>query len=168
MSDQVFEWGSVLDVLSDHGVRYVLIGGLAARLHGSPLVTDDIDICYDRSDDNLQRLAGALTDLEATLRGVKEDVPFLLDAATLKAGDSFTFSTRFGAFDCLGTPAGTTGYRELRRNAVEMGLGLYRVAVASLQDLMRMKTAAGRPKDRMALPELQALRDRLAERRRES
>ena len=98
-------------------MRFVVIGGIAARLLGSPTVTRDTDICYERTPENLERLAAALEELGAKLRGVDEEVPFLLDAKTLAAGDHFTFETQAGDFDVLGTPAGVEGFDELVQRA---------------------------------------------------
>jgi hypothetical protein len=158
---------SVLEALLTHKVRFVLIGGLAARLHGSPSVTEDVDVCYARDHTNLERLAFALGSINARLRGAPHDVPFLLDAATLEAGDHFTFDTDVGKLDCLGTPAGVEGFDQLNANAVDMHLALMSVRVADLDDLIRMKRAAGRPKDRIELEILGALRDEIALRARE-
>ena len=97
---------AALGVLNRFGVRFVVIGGVAGRLWGSPTLTNDVDICYERSQDNLERLAAALVDLDARLRGVDENVPFLLDAETLKRGQNFTFTTSLGPLDVLGLPAG--------------------------------------------------------------
>jgi hypothetical protein len=142
-------------------VRFVVIGGVAARLQGSPMVTNDTDICYERSPENLERLADALRELGAKLRGVDEEVPFLLDAQTLAAGDHFTFTSSAGALDCLGTPSGVDGFDALARDAVSVDLGEITVAVASVDDLIRMKRAAGRPKDLIEVEVLSALRDEL-------
>lgn len=156
----------IVEVLSRHSVRYVVIGGFAGILHGAPLITSDFDICYARDPQNLERLAAALIEMGARLRGVKEEVPFKLDARTLRNGDSFTFETRLGAFDCLGTPSGTRGYDDLAATAVEYEVAGHRVMAASLDDLMRMKRVAGRGKDRLALEELAALRKELEKRKR--
>ena len=163
MTDAVFDPLAALRVLTEEDVRFVLIGGLGARLHGSPSVTNDTDICYERSEDNLRRLAAALGRLEARLRGVAEDVPFVPDAATLAAGDHFTFTTIAGHLDCLGTPAGTDGFRRLRRNANTFDVDGLSILVASIDDLIRMKLAAGRPKDAIEVEVLRAVRDRSAE-----
>jgi hypothetical protein len=157
MTTAAFDPLRALRVLADHGVDYVMIGGLAARLWGSPSVTNDLDLCYDRSPENLERLAAALRELQATLRGAPEGLPFLLDAKTLKQGDSFTFNTVAGAFDLLGTPSGSDGYGSLALNAREMDLGDMTVRVADLRDLIRMKKAAGRPKDLIEVEILSAL-----------
>lgn len=130
----------------------MVIGGVAGRLWGSPTMTNDVDVCHERGRENLERLASALRELGARLRGVAEEVPFQLDALTLEAGQNFTFVTRFGPLDVLGMPAGVRDYDELERNAArfDLGDGLV-VAVCDLEDLMRMKRAAGRPKDRIEL-----------------
>lgn len=149
----------LLDLLAEHEVKYVLIGGVAANSLGSPTVTGDLDICHERSRPNLVRLAAALQAVHARLRGAPEGLPFLLDAETLLRGDSFTFLTDRGPLDILGTPAGTRGYEELRPNAELRTVLRREVWVCSLEDLMRMKRAAGRPKDRIELEVLGALRD---------
>lgn len=152
----------ILRRLNAHGVRYVLIGGLAAKAHGSPTLTVDIDICYARERDNLEKLAAALGELGTVLRGAPPDLPFHADRRTLERGDTFTFRTDYGDLDILGTPAGVSGFDELDANAEDADLdaGLV-VRVASLDDLIRMKRAAGRPKDRVELEILGALRDEI-------
>lgn len=159
MSTASFDPLRALRVLIEENVRFVVIGGLAGRMWGSPTITNDLDICYERSGPNFVRLAAALRRLEARLRGVPEDVPFQLDERTLKFGDSFTFETTAGPLDCLGTPAGTTGFNDVVRNATELDVDEMRVLFASLDDLMRMKKAAGRPKDLIELEILAALKD---------
>jgi hypothetical protein len=154
---------AILRTLVRHEVRFVMIGGVAGAVHGSPSVTMDLDICYDRRLDNLERLVSALRALKARLRGVDEDsdVPFVLDAATIRAGDHITFVTRHGDFDCLGTPAGTGGYDDIVRGAQQVDLDGLVVAVASLDDLIHMKRATGRAKDRAEVEILGALRDEI-------
>jgi hypothetical protein len=159
MTDGGFDPLEVFLTLDRHGVRFVVIGGVGARLFGSPTVTRDTDICYDRRPENLERLSHALADLEVRLRGVEEDAPFILDARTLAAGDHFTFTSRAGDVDVLGRPAGVGGFDELDRQAVPFDLGDFTVRVASIEDLIRMKRAAGRPKDLIEVEVLAAVRD---------
>jgi len=159
VSERAFDPLKALETLNRHGVRYVLIGGFAGKLHGSTILTVDIDICYARDPENLELLVAALRELHPTLRGAPDDLPFRLDAMTIRNGDAFTFVTDAGDLDILGTPAGTGGYEELARTAVRMDLGDVTIDVASLDDLIAMKRAAGRPRDRAHLEVLTALRD---------
>ena len=162
MSDpRPFEPLAVLRALAEGGVAFVLIGGVAARLHGSPSLTRDIDICYSRDSGNLENLVGVLQSINARPRGLDDDVPFLLDARTLKAGANFTFVTDLGDVDILAVPAGVDGYDELSRGASEVDLDGTAAQVVSLDDLIRMKRAAGRAKDRAELEILEALRSEL-------
>jgi hypothetical protein len=156
-----FDPEAVIGLLGRHRFRYVLVGGLAAITHGAPLVTQDIDVCHARDPENLERLASALREVRAELRGADPGPPFRLDAATLRAGDAFTFTTDIGWIDVLGTPSGTDGYEDLVRTADRFPLFGYQVLVSSVDDLIRMKRAAGRPKDLLAIEELGALRDEL-------
>ena len=153
--------GAVFDALDRNGVRYIVIGGQAGIVWGSPLLTEDFDVVYARDRGNLECLATALKQLHARLRvpGVDEDLPFQLDATTLERGFNFTFETDAGDVDVLGLPAGVDGFDELEPNAESVALAGHRVLVASLDDLIRMKIAAGRPKDRLAVETLVALRD---------
>lgn len=156
-----FQPEAVIGLLGRHEVRYVLIGGLAAITHGAPLVTQDIDVCHDREPANLERLADALREVHADLRGAEPGHPFRLDARTLANGDAFTFTTDVGWLDIMATPSGVGGYEELARTADAYTLFGHRVLVASIDDLIRMKRAAGRTKDLLAAEELAALRDTL-------
>jgi hypothetical protein len=163
VSEPPFDPLAALRTLSAHEVRFVLIGGYAAALRGSPMITGDIDICYARDDRNLRVLVAALEELGATLREAPTEAPFRLDAETLKAGDHFTFSTSAGALDCLGTPSGTDGFVDLNASATDEDLDGLVVRVASIDDLIRMKRAAGRPQDLVAVEWLSAVRDELDE-----
>jgi hypothetical protein len=164
VSEPPFDPLGALRTLSEHGVRFVLIGGFASALRGAPMITGDVDICNARDDANLQALATALDELGATLRGAPADVPFRLDAATLNDGDHFTFSTKAGPIDCLGTPAGTDGFVDLDASATDEDLDGLSVRVASVDDLIRMKQATARPQDLIAVEWLSALRDELDQR----
>jgi len=104
--------------------------------------------------------------VHAKLRGVKDEVPFRLDARTLAAGDSFTFKSDVGDLDCLGTPTGTGGYDDLKAGAELVDVDGLKVWVTSLADLIEMKRAAGRNKDRVELEVLGALRDERGRRKR--
>jgi hypothetical protein len=163
----IFDPIPLFQILSRRRVRFVLIGGFAGRLWGSNTITNDLDICYARDRANLEALVEALQEMGATLRGAPKDVPFLLDAQTLERGDHFTFDTKFGDLDCLGIPAGTKGFQELVDGSTEMAVGSVRVQVASVHDLIRLKRAAGRPKDLVEIEILAALREEIERKRRE-
>lgn len=174
MAARTTDTAEVLRVLARHEVDFIIVGGQAAVLLGSPIVTWDFDACYQRTPENLRRLAAALKDLQARLRvaGMSdeeaEDLPFALDDQTLEASLNFTFQTRAGAVDLLGQPAGVLGYDELIRNAIEVEVYGVTVKVCALEDLMTMKRHAGRPKDQAQLAELTALRDELERRGNDS
>ena len=160
---------AMLRSLVDGGVRFVLIGGLAANLRGTADVTQDLDVCYARQAEDLEAMASVLRALQARLRVAREPdarLPFRLDATTLLNGDSFTFVTAKGDLDILGTPSGTAGYVDLEAGAetFEAADGLA-IRVASLDDLIRMKQASGRTKDLLHLEHLEALREEIEEAR---
>ena len=158
-----FQPDQILRVLTAHDVRFVVVGGLAAQAHGSPSLTNDLDICYARDRENLEHLAGALADLAAVRRGVPPDSPRMppLDARTLRAGGLFTTTTRYGDFDLLATPDPGFDFERLRANALTTTFHAVELSIASLHDLIEMKRAAGRPKDRIELEILGALREEL-------
>jgi hypothetical protein len=156
-----FDPEALLRALVEADVRFVVIGGIAAQVLGSPSLTADLDICYERSRDNLKRLVAALSKLGAFRRGAPELAGLPLDAAALRVGDVFTLSTRYGALDLVGNPAPGLDYEVLLKNALRVQLHGTSVAVAGLDDLIAMKRAAGRPKDRVELEILGALREEL-------
>ena len=160
-----FEPELVLRSLNEHGVRYVLIGGYAAVLHGSPTVTLDADICAARDRENLEHLAAALRAVNARIRTASEPegVPVALDGELLSKMTMMNFVTDGGAFDLSFTPAAfPTGYDGCVEQAVRYDLDDLVVPVASLADIIRSKRAAGRPKDLAVLPILEALQDEIA------
>jgi hypothetical protein len=151
----------ILRELNDARVRYVVIGAFAGRLIGSPTLTRDLDVCHATDPPNLEALAAVLARLNARLRGTDRLVPFQLDARNLRAVQALTLATDAGDLDLLAMPAGTHGYEDLARTAQPTDLNGLTVLVAHIDDLMRMKRAAGRPKDLIELEVLGALRDEL-------
>lgn len=125
----------------------MIIGGVALVLQGSSRTTQDVDVCYARDRENLERLAAALAPLHPTLRGAPPGLPFRLDARTLVSGLNFTLTTDAGDFDLLGEVAGVGTYEDVARDADVMELSGHEVLVMSLAALERAKRAAGRIKD---------------------
>lgn len=161
-----FDPRPILEVLVRHEVDFVLAGGLAGVVLGSAFQTGDVDVVYERSNENLERLARGLTELGASLRGAPKNVPSQLDARTLAAGQNFTFETRFGSLDILGDPAGAPRYEVLRDASTNYDIGGVTIAVSSIDHLIAMKEAAGRPRDKLMVSEYKLLADEI--RRRES
>ena len=151
----------ILRSLLDAGVDFVLIGGLASQVHGSPSLTGDVDICFALDGDNLHRLSDALASMAAIRRGFEPGIHAPLDHRALRAGDVFTLSTRFGDLDLLAHPDPGLDFQALQERSIVAEIFGQEVRVASLADLMDMKRAAGRPKDRIELEILGALRDEL-------
>lgn len=150
--------------LAQGEVDFVVIGGLAAQAHGSAQFTGDADICYATGQPNLDRLGTVLVGLDARLRGVAEDVPFVPDGATLRRTQVLTLETRYGSLDVLAAPSGYPGYEALAAAAIRVSWNGVEIKVASLEHLIAMKRAAGRPKDLIAVEELEAIQRLLRER----
>ncbi|NJD27095.1 MAG: hypothetical protein FIA92_02220 [Chloroflexi bacterium] len=158
-----FQADELLHRLVAAGVRFVVIGGLAAQAHGSPSLTADLDIVPSWDRENLRRVADVLGDVAAIRHGVAPGSPPLppLDERTLHAGAVFTLTTRFGRLDLLASPDPGLDFERLAAGARTGEVDGVRVAIASLDDLIEMKRAAGRPKDRVELEILGALREEI-------
>lgn len=147
-------------------VDFVVIGGVAVVVQASPRFTRDLDISYATDTANLERLGTLLVALDAKLRGVEEDVPFTPDARTLRHTQMLTLTTRDGDLDLLVDPPGSPGYPALRRHADLVDLDGDSVPIASLEDLIEMKRATGRPQDEIDVESLEVARSRLRGTRR--
>ena len=148
-----------LRLLGEYKVEIVIVGGVAAALHGSLLLTNDLDVCYKRDSGNLERLALALKSVNARLRNAPEGIPFILDDETLKRGLNFTFTTDIGDLDLLGEVRGVGIYEDVAAGAMTLDLFDHQFKVIDIGKLIDAKRAAGRPKDLIAIPELEALRE---------
>jgi hypothetical protein len=147
----------LLEHLSRHGVDFVVIGGVAAALHGSDRSTIDLDICPAQDADNLEALGVALTEIDARLRGIEEDLPFVPDGRSLAGIEILTLSTSLGALDIVIRPQGSPPYAALERRATRLSIGPSPVLVASMDDLIAMKRESDRPKDRDDVERLETL-----------
>jgi predicted nucleotidyltransferase len=157
----VTDFGGLLAALNDAGVRYVVIGGLAAAAHGSIRATRDVDVVYERSDENLDRLVAALARLAPYLRGAPAGLPFRFDRATLRSGLNFTLTTALGEIDLLGEVVGGGRYADLAERSAELDVAGVRCRCVDLPTLIATKRAAGRPRDFDAIAELEALREEI-------
>jgi hypothetical protein len=151
----------ILRTLEEHDVEYVLIGAFAATIHGSGLRTDDVDVCPRNTWSNLTKLAAALTAMDAREldphKGELVDRPW--DETMLGSDVTWLIGTPFGRLDLVFEPAGTAGYDDLARDAIDVDIGGVRARVASLRDVIRSKEALNRPRDREQLPTLRRLLD---------
>ncbi|MBM3674720.1 MAG: hypothetical protein FJW88_07135 [Actinobacteria bacterium] len=166
-----FEPELVLRALVGNGVAFVVIGGYAATLHGSPSLTLDADVCAARDRDNLERLVAALREVHARIRtdAFPEGVAVTLDARFLEQMKMVNLVTDGGSFDLAFEPAGfPEGYAGLAPHAVGYDIDGLVVPTAALADIIRSKEAADRPKDRAVLPILKALQDEIAYREQSS
>jgi hypothetical protein len=148
---------ALLSTLVAHGIDFVVIGGIATVLHGSDRNTFDLDICPAPHRQNLETLAKALLDLNVRLRGIEEDVPFVPDGRVLASMQILTLDTSLGPLDVIGHPDGAPAYPTLRKRAVRLDIGTSAVLVASIEDLLTMKRATNRDKDRLDVEALQAI-----------
>jgi hypothetical protein len=153
--DRQFDPKPLLEALQHHDVDFIVVGAAAAISQGSPLPTYDLDVTPARDPQNMERIVAALLEIHATLRTPGQPVAFPIDARMLAVGEAWTLETSFGPLDLVFVPAGTQGYDDLRRDALLVDLGTERpVLVASIRDVIRMKEASNREKDRAQLPAL--------------
>jgi hypothetical protein len=149
----------IIEVLIEHEVDFVVVGGFAVELWDVAVQpTVDIDITPDRSKENLGRLADALNDLEASLRSGTETIviPGGFTGENLEPMTVLSLVTSAGPLDLTIMPAGTEGYPDLIQNAAQIEYQGVVVPTASLEDVARSKEAAGRPKDLRTLPAIRA------------
>jgi len=148
----------IIEALLSGGVEFIVVGGQAENIMGSPRVTYDVDLCYRRTRDNLQRLAIALKSLNPTLRNAPPDLPFHIDAQSLALGCNFTFKTTLGDLDLLGFLEPLGDYDAVVKNAQAVAIGETTVNVISLDDLIKIKEFIRRPKDQESLFQLRAIK----------
>lgn len=149
----------LLRLLRAGDVQFILVGGIAATAHGSARHTEDLDVLYDRDPANVARLVAALAPHLPYLRGAPPGLPFRWDVETIRHGLNFTLTTSFGSLDLLGEIAGGGFYRDLLPESTEISIFGVTCRCIDLPALIRVKRAAGRPKDLEAVAELEALRE---------
>ncbi|HWP35067.1 MAG TPA: hypothetical protein VNM66_05660 [Thermodesulfobacteriota bacterium] len=151
------DFEALLRTLSDGGVEFIIVGGVAATAHGAARLTQDLDVVYSRSPENIRRLASALAPHAPYLRGAPPGLPFRWDEATIRRGLNFTLTTSLGDLDLLGELTGGGDYTALLPRTVELELFGRPYRCLDLEWLIRVKRAAGRPRDLEAIAELEAL-----------
>jgi len=152
-------FAGLLPLLIRHGVRFIVVGGGAAIAHGSARLTSDVDVVYSRNRDNLNSLCVALQQHHPYLRGAPPNLPFKWTQETIQAGLNFTLTTDLGDLDLLGEVTGGGNYEQLLPFSEELSVFSVPCRFVTLERLIQLKRAAGRPKDLEAIAELQALLD---------
>jgi hypothetical protein len=153
------DFEALLRALVGSRVDFIIVGGAAATAHGSARLTNDLDIVYSRSRDNISRLVAALGAFSPYPRGAPAGLPFRFDEATIRAGLNFTFTTTAGDLDVLGEITGGGGYEQLVSSSISVQLFGIDCLCLGLDRLIGVKRAAGRAKDLEAIAELEALRE---------
>jgi hypothetical protein len=153
------DYSRFFSVLCGGGVEFILVGGTAANVHGSARLTQDVDVVYRRTRENMSRLSAALGPFHPYLRGAPPGLPFRWDEETIRRGLNFILVTDLGPIDALGEIAGGGGYDALLPHTVEIEAFGQRMRCLDLRKLIEVKRAAGRPKDLEAIAELEALLD---------
>jgi hypothetical protein len=153
------DFQALLSTLAGHEVAFIVVGGAAAIAHGASRLTQDLDIVYQRSPENVDRLVAALRAHHPYLRGAPQGLPFLWDRSTLTRGLNFTLVTSLGDIDLLGEIPGGGTYEDLRGEAIPLSIFGTDCLCLSLAQLIRAKRAAGRPRDLEALAELEAIQE---------
>ena len=163
MSFPETKFGQVLEILSRGEIQFIVVGGLAAIAHGNARSTYDVDVVYSRTRENIQKLVQVIAPFQPYLRGAPPGLPFKWNEKTIRMGLNFTLTTTLGDIDLLGEVTGAGNYEQLLPFSVELTLFGLTCRCATLERLIQMKRAAGRPKDMLVIAELVAL---LEERRK--
>ena len=151
------DFRSLLTLLAGAHVEFIIVGGAAATAHGSARLTQDLDVVYRRTPDNISRLAQALAPHEPYLRGAPPGLPFTFDEKTLRGGFNFTLTTNLGALDLLAEITGGGLYEDLLPYSIQLRLYGVECLCLGLERLIHVKRAAGRPKDLEVLAELETI-----------
>ncbi|NUQ11158.1 MAG: hypothetical protein HUU26_02355 [Gemmatimonadaceae bacterium] len=147
----------IIVALVGAGVRFVVIGGVAATIQGSARFTNDIDICYDPAEGNLERLVALLTRWRACLRGVERGLLFILDVRAFRTTPIMTLTTEVGDIDVLDVVPGVGDYAAALKASEAVEIGDVEFRSLRLEALIASRRAMRRPKDVEHLIELEAL-----------
>jgi len=155
----VTDFNALLRILTENKVEFIIVGGAAATALGSARLTFDLDIVYNRSKENIERIVNALQATTPYLRGAPPGLPFSWDVQTVERGLNFTLTTTLGPLDILGEIVGGGGYEQLRSKTITVEIAGTECLSLNLESLIQVKRAAGRPKDLEVIAELQRIRD---------
>ena len=155
----MFNLLKLLQLLSAAEVEFVIVGGIAIRSHGGNYLTEDLDICYSRTNENLKKIADVLLPLKPRPRNFPDNLPYVFDWTTLQHGTNFTFETSMGDVDLLGEVKAVGNYEDLVGQSIRVDLDGYSTYILSIPALIIAKRAAGRPKDQAGLQVLEALEE---------
>lgn len=153
------DFNALLRLLTENEVEFIIVGGAAATAHGSARLTLDLDVVYKRSSENIARVVNALRPLKPYLRGAPAGLPFDWSIETIAKGLNFTLITTLGALDLLGEIVGGGGYEQLFTETIEVEIAGVNCLCLNLEGLIKVKRAAGRPKDLETIAELQQILD---------
>jgi len=153
----VTDFTALLRLLSENDIEFIIVGGAAATAHGSARLTLDLDVVYKRSRENITRMVNALTPIQPYLRGAPPGLPFDWSVETIEKGLNFTLITTLGAIDLLGDIVGGGGYEQLLPETIEVEVGGVACLCLNLERLIKVKRAAGRPKDLEVAAELEQI-----------
>ena len=156
------DFNALLRLLAENKVEFIIVGGAAATAHGSARLTYDLDVVYKRSSDNIARVVNALKPIEPYLRGAPAGLPFDWSVETISKGLNFTLITTLGALDLLGEVVGGGGYEQLFPETIEVEIAGVDCLCLNLERLIKVKRAAGRPKDLETVAELQQILDEIS------
>ena len=157
------DFNGLLRLLVENEVEFIIVGGAAATAHGSARLTLDLDVVYKRSRENIVHIVDGLRPIKPYLRGAPLGLPFDWSAQTIQKGLNFTLVTTLGALDLLGEIVGGGGYEQLLPETVSIEIAGVNCLCLNLERLIKVKRAAGRPKDLEAIAELEQIRDEAAE-----
>jgi predicted nucleotidyltransferase len=155
----VTDFNALLRLLTENQVEFIIVGGAAATAHGSARLTLDLDVVYERGRENIARIVNALVSIQPYLRGAPPGLPFEWSVETIEKGLNFTLITKLGALDLLGEVVGGGGYQQLLPETIKVEIGGVECLCLNLPRLIKVKRAAGRPKDLEVIAELEHIRD---------
>jgi predicted nucleotidyltransferase len=158
----VTDFNALLHLLTENKVEFIIVGGAAATAHGSARLTLDLDVVYKRSSENIARIVNALRPIKPYLRGAPAGLPFDWSVETIAKGLNFTLITTLGALDLLGEIVGGGGYEQLATETIEVEIAGVQCLCLNLERLIKVKRAAGRPKDLEIVAELQQILDEIS------